>query len=104
MAPSAGLSILLVCPWTMHIGALRAALREDGIDAEIATADFTARLRAAFDQHQFAAAYYVATPGLPFDVVDSLVRQRAPKLRLIACADLDGVHAGIRELVLDRRS
>jgi hypothetical protein len=104
MARSAGLSILLVCPWTMRIGALRAALREDGIHAEIATADFVARLRAALDQNQFTAAYYVSTPGLPFDVVDSFVRQRAPKLRVIACGDLDGVHAGVRELVRDRRS
>ncbi|HEY1816041.1 MAG TPA: hypothetical protein VGG74_27025 [Kofleriaceae bacterium] len=104
MAQSANLSILLVCPWTTHVGALRAALRDEGIDAEIATADFEVRLRAAVEQRPFAVAYYVATPGLPFDVVESLVRQHAPKLCVTMHDNLDGVLAEIRRFAVDRRS
>ncbi|HEY3804051.1 MAG TPA: hypothetical protein VGL61_15650 [Kofleriaceae bacterium] len=88
----------------MHVGAVRAALHDEGIDVEIATADFEARLRAAVEQVPFVAAYYIATPGLAFDVVESFVRQRAPKLRVTVHDNLDGVLAEIRRLVVDRRS
>ena len=104
MADGATLKILLVCPWTMRIGAVRASLREDGISAEITNADFDARLRVVLDRHQFVAAYYLATPGLPFYVTDSIVRQRAPRLRLVESADLEQVLAEIRQLARDRRS
>ena len=84
----AKLQILLVRPWVADQRAIRDALAEAGLAAELTIVDFEASLNAALSRRGFAVVIYDReTPGLSRDTLDACMRANKCDVPVVELGD-----------------
>jgi hypothetical protein len=79
----ARLDVLLICSWQADARELRDTISAAGYEPALRRVDFESALRAVV-VGRFDIAGYVPTPGLKRETVESVLREHAPAMPLVA--------------------
>jgi hypothetical protein len=96
--------ILLIQPWTVDVQRIALALRELGMDASFARADFEAAVNAALAHERFDVAIFDCdTPGLTPEIVRKCIELSGRHVPLVVL-DWTTVGANVVAVVSPRRN
>jgi len=96
--------VLLVQPWTIDAAPIENALREAGVDAALARADFEASLQAALSHDQFDVVIFDrATSELTREAVETCTRAHGRGVPVIAFDDPAQLAAEVLRVIGPRR-